>query len=99
MRLMLRQLKSTLDVNFKRSFRCRISMISHLIYQNGMIYGIDAASGAAVLALDISSGDHVLALIFVLHCCSWSHGAKLCMILDSLGSSGSMLYISAIPVV
>lgn len=26
------------------------------------IYGIDAASGAAVLALDISAGDHVLDL-------------------------------------
>uniref|UniRef100_A0A5B7CB73 SAM-dependent MTase RsmB/NOP-type domain-containing protein n=1 Tax=Davidia involucrata TaxID=16924 RepID=A0A5B7CB73_DAVIN len=52
-------------------------------YQEGKIYGIDAASGAAVSALDISSGDHVLDL------CA-APGAKLCMILDLLGSSGSV---------
>ncbi|KAL3821410.1 hypothetical protein ACJIZ3_007315 [Penstemon smallii] len=52
-------------------------------YQQGKIYGIDAASGAAVLALDISPGDHVLDL------CA-APGAKLCMILDLLGSSGSV---------
>ncbi|KAK7845772.1 oligopeptide transporter 7 [Quercus suber] len=47
------------------------------------IYGIDAASGAAVLALDISAGDHVLDL------CA-APGAKLCMISDLLGDSGSV---------
>lgn len=52
-------------------------------YQEGKIYGIDASSGAAVLALDISSGDHVLDL------CA-APGAKLCMILDLLGCSGSV---------
>lgn len=52
-------------------------------YQQGKIYGIDAASGAAVSALDISLGDHVLDL------CA-APGAKLCMILDLLGSSGSV---------
>jgi 16S rRNA C967 or C1407 C5-methylase (RsmB/RsmF family) len=31
-------------------------------YQQGMMYGIDAASGAAVSALGISPGDHVLDL-------------------------------------
>ncbi|XP_068305029.1 uncharacterized protein [Pyrus communis] len=31
-------------------------------YREGKIYGIDAASGAAVSALDISAGDHVLDL-------------------------------------
>ncbi|CAH9098557.1 unnamed protein product [Cuscuta epithymum] len=60
-----------------------VKIASSKAYQNGMIYGIDAASGAAVLALDISSGDHVLDL------CA-APGAKLCMILDSLGSSGSV---------
>lgn len=52
-------------------------------YKEGKIYGIDAASGAAVLALDISVGDHVLDL-----CCA--PGAKLCMISDLLGDSGSV---------
>ncbi|GER55292.1 ribosomal RNA small subunit methyltransferase [Striga asiatica] len=49
-------------------------------YREGKIYGVDAASGAAVLALGVSPGDHVLDL------CA-APGAKLCMILDLLGSS------------
>ncbi|KAL2662495.1 hypothetical protein GLYMA_02G047100v4 [Glycine max] len=52
-------------------------------YREGKIYGIDAASGAAVMALNISPGDHVLDL------CA-APGAKLCMILDLLGDSGSV---------
>ncbi|KAI8536992.1 hypothetical protein RHMOL_Rhmol10G0300100 [Rhododendron molle] len=52
-------------------------------YQQGKIYGIDAASGAAVSALNISLGDHVLDLCV-------APGAKLCMVLDLLGSSGSV---------
>lgn len=35
---------------------------STLAYQQGKLYGMDAASGAAVAALEISSGDHVLDL-------------------------------------
>ncbi|KAM6541520.1 hypothetical protein CsatB_005967 [Cannabis sativa] len=52
-------------------------------YREGKIYGIDAASGAAVSALNISAGDHVLDL------CA-APGAKLCMILDLLGDLGSV---------
>ncbi|KAM1479657.1 hypothetical protein ACFX2I_026906 [Malus domestica] len=52
-------------------------------YREGKIYGIDAASGAAVSALSISAGDHVLDL------CA-APGAKLCMISDLLGNSGSV---------
>ncbi|XP_027180182.1 5-methylcytosine rRNA methyltransferase NSUN4 isoform X2 [Coffea eugenioides] len=39
-----------------------IRIASSKAYQEGKIYGIDAASGAAVSALDITSGDHVLDL-------------------------------------
>ncbi|CAI9110949.1 OLC1v1011059C1 [Oldenlandia corymbosa var. corymbosa] len=60
-----------------------IRIASSKAYQDGKIYGIDAASGAAVSALGISSGDHVLDL------CA-APGAKLCFILDLLGSSGSV---------
>ncbi|KAL2333812.1 hypothetical protein Fmac_015025 [Flemingia macrophylla] len=52
-------------------------------YRDAKIYGIDAASGAAVMALNISPGDHVLDL------CA-APGAKLCMVLDLLGDSGSV---------
>ncbi|XP_044469813.1 25S rRNA (cytosine-C(5))-methyltransferase NSUN5 isoform X2 [Mangifera indica] len=52
-------------------------------YREGKLYGIDAASGAAVSAMNISVGDHVLDL------CA-APGAKLCMILDILGDTGSV---------
>ncbi|PON89349.1 RNA (C5-cytosine) methyltransferase, subfamily [Trema orientale] len=52
-------------------------------YREGKIYGIDAASGAAVSALNISAGDRVLDL------CA-APGAKLCLILDLLGELGSV---------
>uniref|UniRef100_M8AZX5 Ribosomal RNA small subunit methyltransferase F n=1 Tax=Aegilops tauschii TaxID=37682 RepID=M8AZX5_AEGTA len=89
-------------------------------YQQGKIYGIDAASGAAILALDVQSGDHVLDLcaapdisykntvssmtacvrpllsvgflfsdILTFHLYDMQ-GAKLCMLADMLGSSGSL---------
>ncbi|VVB18366.1 unnamed protein product [Arabis nemorensis] len=51
-------------------------------YQQGKMYGIDAASGAAVSALDITPGDHVLDL------CA-APGAKLCMMLDLLADKGT----------
>ncbi|GFP78758.1 multisite-specific tRNA:(cytosine-c(5))-methyltransferase trm4b [Phtheirospermum japonicum] len=60
-----------------------VRIASTMAYQEAKIYGIDAASGAAVSALDISPGDHVLDL------CA-APGAKLCMILDLLGCSGSV---------
>ncbi|XP_057251523.1 uncharacterized protein LOC104895183 isoform X2 [Beta vulgaris subsp. vulgaris] len=52
-------------------------------YQDAKVYGIDAASGAAVRSLNIVPGDHILDL------CA-APGAKLCMILDLLGDSGSV---------
>ncbi|KAK6141220.1 hypothetical protein DH2020_025017 [Rehmannia glutinosa] len=60
-----------------------VRIASTKAYQEGKIYGIDAASAAAVLALGISPGDHALDL------CA-APGAKLCMILDLLGCSGSV---------
>ncbi|CAN1226884.1 28S rRNA (cytosine-C(5))-methyltransferase, partial [Linum perenne] len=61
----------------------QIQIASSKAYKDGKIYGVDAASGAAVLALNVSVGDHVLDL------CA-APGAKLCMILDLLGDSGSV---------
>ncbi|KAL9253606.1 rRNA (cytosine-C(5))-methyltransferase NOP2C-like protein [Drosera capensis] len=59
-----------------------VQIASSKAYREGKIYGIDASSGAAVMALGISPGDHVLDL------CA-APGAKLCMILDLLGGTGS----------
>ncbi|XP_073279457.1 uncharacterized protein [Primulina huaijiensis] len=52
--------------------------------QEGKIYGIDAASGAAVVALNVLPGVHVLDL------CA-APGAKLCMTLNLIGCSGSAI--------
>ncbi|XP_054810786.1 rRNA (cytosine-C(5))-methyltransferase NOP2C isoform X2 [Prosopis cineraria] len=60
-----------------------IQIASSKAYQEGKIYGIDASSGAAVMALNVSAGDHVLDL------CA-APGAKLCMISDLLGDAGSV---------
>ncbi|XP_057544790.1 uncharacterized protein LOC130823965 isoform X2 [Amaranthus tricolor] len=61
----------------------QIQIASSKAYQHGKVYGIDAASGAAVHALNVVPGDHVLDL------CA-APGAKLCMMLDLLGGSGSV---------
>ncbi|KAK6924496.1 SAM-dependent methyltransferase RsmB/NOP2-type [Dillenia turbinata] len=69
-----------------RYIRYSNSKLKGLCRRKGLlfqIYGIDAASGAAVSALNISFGDHVLDL------CA-APGAKICMILDILGNSGSV---------
>ncbi|CAK9156997.1 unnamed protein product [Ilex paraguariensis] len=60
-----------------------IQIANSKAYQEGKIYGIDAASGAAVSALNISAGDHILDL------CA-APGAKLCMMVDVLDSLGSV---------
>lgn len=39
-----------------------VLLLSYLLFMVIQIYGIDAASGAAVLALNISGGDNVLDL-------------------------------------
>ncbi|XP_022133296.1 uncharacterized protein LOC111005912 isoform X2 [Momordica charantia] len=60
-----------------------VQIASSNSYKTGKIYGIDAASGAAVSALDILPGNHVLDL------CA-APGAKLCMIVDLLDGLGSV---------
>ncbi|XP_026405646.1 uncharacterized protein LOC113300726 [Papaver somniferum] len=60
-----------------------IQIASTNSYRQGNVYGMDAVSGAAVLALNVVPGDHVLDL------CA-APGAKLCMLADLLGSSGSL---------
>eukprot|EP00736_Rhodelphis_marinus_P005357 Rmarinus@m.29333 len=60
------------------SFYCvsgTCSLSSSAAYRNGDIYGIDASSGAAVLALDPQPGETILDL-----CCA--PGGKLCFIAD-----------------
>ncbi|KAJ3069753.1 hypothetical protein HDU98_007192 [Podochytrium sp. JEL0797] len=47
-------------------------------YESGMVYGMDVASGVAVHALGVETGDHVLDL-----CCA--PGAKMCLIADLQG--------------
>ena len=52
-------------------------------YRRGHLYGVDAASGAAVAALAPQPGDHVLDL-----CCA--PGAKLCCLADAMGLQGTL---------
>ncbi|KAL5977428.1 hypothetical protein ACLOJK_021774 [Asimina triloba] len=60
-----------------------VQIASSTAYRQGKVYGMDAASGAAVLALNVTPGDHILDL------CA-APGAKLCMLSDLLGDSGSI---------
>ncbi|XP_031479816.1 uncharacterized protein LOC116250323 [Nymphaea colorata] len=59
----------------------QIQIARSKVYCEGKIYGIDAASGAAITALNVLPGDHILDL------CA-APGAKLCMLAELLGSSG-----------
>ncbi|XP_031478859.1 rRNA (cytosine-C(5))-methyltransferase NOP2C-like isoform X3 [Nymphaea colorata] len=61
----------------------QIQIARSKVYCEGKIYGIDAASGAAVTTLNVLPGDHILDL------CA-APGAKLCMLAELLGSSGSL---------
>ncbi|KAL3691890.1 hypothetical protein R1sor_005541 [Riccia sorocarpa] len=65
------------------SLPSEVQIASSRSYQEGKIYGMDAASGAAVAALGISPEDHVLDL------CA-APGAKLCMLADVLKDSGTL---------
>ncbi|MCO5576381.1 hypothetical protein L7F22_030191 [Adiantum nelumboides] len=65
------------------SLPCDAPIASSEAYRAGKIYGMDAASGAAVSALGVIEGDHVLDL------CA-APGAKLCMMADQLGNSGTL---------
>mmetsp|Transcript_11776 Transcript_11776/g.24709 ORF Transcript_11776/g.24709 Transcript_11776/m.24709 type:complete len:472 (-) Transcript_11776:52-1467(-) len=65
------------------SFPDSVGIAGSDAYKKGRIYGLDAASGAAVIALDPKPGHHVLDL------CA-APGAKLCMIGDLLDGRGSV---------
>lgn len=83
----------------RRTFSCRLERVDWLPdffrlpsdvkiadspqYRDGHIYGIDAASGAAVHALGLGPGLRVLDL-----CCA--PGAKLCMIADHVHPGGDV---------
>ncbi|KAF2071419.1 hypothetical protein CYY_007263 [Polysphondylium violaceum] len=60
-----------------------VSISSSKAYKDGLIYGMDASSGAAILALDPKPGDNILDI-----CCA--PGTKLCMISDLMNGQGSL---------
>jgi len=60
-----------------------VSISSSKAYKDGLIYGMDASSGAAILALDPQPGDNILDI-----CCA--PGTKLCMISDLMKGQGSL---------
>lgn len=60
-----------------------VKIASSSLYTGSHIYGIDAASGAAVAALGAQAGESVLDL-----CCA--PGAKLCMLAEAVGPTGSV---------
>lgn len=65
------------------SLRGSVKLVRSACYREGRVYGIDAASGAAVAALDPQPGDDVLDV-----CCA--PGAKLAMIADWMRRQGSV---------
>lgn len=60
-----------------------IKIAGSSLYAGAHIYGIDAASGAAVAALGARAGEAVLDV-----CCA--PGAKLCMLAEAVGRAGSV---------
>ncbi|KAL6047961.1 putative 16S rRNA (Cytosine(967)-C(5))-methyltransferase [Balamuthia mandrillaris] len=60
-----------------------IKLVESQLYKQSKIYGIDASSGAAVVALGVQPGNNVLDL-----CCA--PGAKLCMLADQLEGKGTV---------
>ena len=65
------------------SLRGSAKLVRSECYRAGRVYGIDAASGAAVAALDPQPGDDVLDI-----CCA--PGAKLAMAADWMRRLGSV---------
>ncbi|GAM19353.1 hypothetical protein SAMD00019534_025280 [Acytostelium subglobosum LB1] len=68
--------------NFYR-LQDQVGIASSKAYKNGEIYGMDASSGAAVLALDPQPGDNVLDI-----CCA--PGTKLSLISDVMKGQGTV---------
>ncbi|KAJ1635102.1 S-adenosyl-L-methionine-dependent methyltransferase [Pavlovales sp. CCMP2436] len=65
------------------SLSCGVKIASSSLYTHSHIYGLDAASGAAVAALGAQPGEHVLDV-----CCA--PGAKLCMLAEAVGPAGTV---------
>eukprot|EP00048_Salpingoeca_helianthica_P024258 m.30858 g.30858 ORF g.30858 m.30858 type:complete len:387 (+) comp9274_c0_seq2:1657-2817(+) len=65
------------------SLDAEVNICGAALYREGRIFGMDASSGAAIEALGIEAGDHVLDL-----CCA--PGAKLCMMAERVGEGGSV---------
>eukprot|EP01132_Coremiostelium_polycephalum_P006222 gene6222-7751_t len=58
-----------------------VNIASSKLYKSGTFYGMDASSGAAVVALDPQPNDNVLDI-----CCA--PGSKLCLVSDLIGGDG-----------
>ena len=65
------------------SLPASVKIAGSAAYRSGDLYGIDVASGAAVAALGVRRGEHVLDV-----CCA--PGAKLCALADALDGTGSV---------
>ncbi|KAM9961711.1 hypothetical protein ACTFIR_004570 [Dictyostelium discoideum] len=69
--------------NFYKLEDSTVNISSSKSYKSGIFYGMDASSGAAILALNPKPGDNVLDI-----CCA--PGTKLCMISDLLEGNGTI---------
>ncbi|KAG8462288.1 hypothetical protein KFE25_012108 [Diacronema lutheri] len=72
------------------SMESGVKIASSTLYAHSHIYGIDAASGAAVAALGAQEGENVLDL-----CCA--PGAKLCMLAEAVGPTGTVTGVDLAP--
>lgn len=69
---------------------CSAPLANAAVARSGQVIGMEASSGVAVAALDVRRGDDVLEI-----CCA--PGAKLCMLADATGPTGSVTGVDVSP--